>query len=158
MKKQPPVSHFLEKENIPHRVFHHESPIRSMQEAAEAREQDIAQLIRSIVFRTGKDEFMLVMAAGPSQLSWAALRAHLGQSRMTMASKDEVLHVTGYPIGTVAPFGLARPLRLLADENVFDHDEVSFGSGQRHSAIIIKMDDFRKALGEVEIGAFVEGE
>jgi len=158
MKNQPPVSRYLEKEGIPHRVFHHETPIRSMQAAADARDQDINQLIRSIVFRTAKEEFILVMVAGPSQLSWSALRAHLGQSRMTMASKDEALRVTGYPIGTVAPFGLARPLRLLADENVFNHEEVSFGSGQRDTAIIMAMEDFRSALGAVEIGAFVDGE
>lgn len=157
MKKQPPVSLFLEKENIPHRVFHHETPIRSMQEAADARGQDITQLVRSILFRTGKDEFMMALVAGPNQLSWSALRAYLGQSRMTMASKEEVLEVTGYVIGTVAPFGLKRPLRLLADESVFVHDEVSFGSGQRNTAIIMKMGDFRKALGDVEIGAFVKG-
>lgn len=158
MKKQPPVSLFLEKENIPHRVFHHETPIRSIEQAAEVRGQNVNQLIRSILFRTGKDEFVLALVAGPSQLSWSALRAYLGQSRMTMASKDEVLEVTGYVIGTVAPFGLARPLRLLADEKVFVPNEVSFGSGQRNTAIIMKMEDFRKALGEIEVGVFVEGE
>jgi len=75
---------------------------------------------------------------------------------MTMATKPEVKSVTGYPIGTVAPFGLARPLRILADENVFLPDEVSFGSGQHGSAIIMQMEDFKDALGDVEIGSFAK--
>ena len=129
-----------------------------MAEAAAEREQDVNQLIRSILFRVGKDDFILVIVAGPSQLSWSALRAHLGQSRMTMATKDEVKSVTGYPIGTVAPIGLARPLRLLADKNVFIPEEISFGSGQREAAIIMKNQDFQKVLGEVEIGEFVKTE
>ncbi len=156
MKNIPPVSLALKAENAPHQVFVHQKPFKSMAEAAEARNQEISQLIRSILFRVGKDDFILVLIAGPTQLSWSALRAHLGQSRMTMATKPEVKDMTGYPIGTVAPFGLARPLRLLADESVFVHDEISFGSGQHGMAIIMQMEDFKKALGEVEIGKFAK--
>lgn len=158
MKEKAPVASVLEALNAPHKVFEHQKSIKSIEEAATERNQEVSQLIRSILFRVGKDEFMLVMVAGPGQLSWPALRAHLGQSRMTMATKDEVLRVTGYPIGTVAPIGLPQPLRLLADKNVFIHDEISFGSGRRNTAIIMQMDDFKKVLGEVEIGEFLSKE
>ena len=158
MNERPPLSIFLEKEKAPHRVFYHEQPIHSMQEAARARNQDANQLIRCIIFRTSQGEFILVMVAGPSQLSWGALRAHLGLSRMTMASKVEVLKVTGYPTGTVAPLNLLHPLRLLADQRVFAHDEISFGSGQRNTAIIMNTKDFQQVLGEVEIGDFIKKE
>ena len=158
MTKTPPVSHALTALNVPHRVFQHEKPFKTMAEAAAARNQEISQLIRSILFRVGKEDFIIVMMAGPAQLSWSALRAHLGQSRMTMASKDEVLRITGYPIGTVAPIGLPQPLRLLADKSVFAHEEISFGSGQHGTAIIMRTEDFRKTLGEVEIGEFANGE
>ncbi len=158
MKNTPPVSRALSAQNAPHQVFLHEKPFKGMAEAAEARNQEISQLIRSILFRVGKDDFILVLVAGPTQLSWGAIRAHLGQSRMTMATKSEVKSVTGYPIGTVAPIGLARPLRLLADKNVFIPEEISFGSGQHQSAIIMKMEEFKKVLGDVEIGEFAKKE
>jgi len=119
-----------------------------------ARGQSISQLVRSILFRNGKDKFVLVMIAGPTQLSWPALRAHLGQSRMTMASKDEVLSETGYPIGTVAPIGLAQPMQLLTDKSVFIPEEISLGSGQRGTAIIIKSKDLQKHLSNIEVGDF----
>lgn len=158
MKNLPPVSLALSAQNAPHRVFQHEIPFKTMAEAAKVRGQDVSQLIRSILFRVGQDDFILVMIAGPSQISWSALRAHLGQSRMTMASKPEVKSVTGYPIGTVAPIGLARPLRLLADKNVFIHNEISFGSGQHGYAIIMQTKEFQKVLGAVEIGEFAKKE
>ncbi len=158
MKKAPPVSLALNALNAPHKVFWHEKPFKSMQEAAEARGQNINQLVRSILFRIGEDEFILVMVAGPSQLSWGALRAYLGLSRMTMATKPEVKKVTGYEIGTVAPFGLARPLRILADQNIFFPDQVSFGSGQHGAAIIMEMDAFKTLLKDVERGNFAEKE
>ncbi len=156
MRKIPPVSLALNALKAPHQVFYHEKPFKTMAEAAEARKQDIYQLIRSILFRVGKDDFILVMIAGPTRLSWSALRAYLGQSRMTMATKPEVKSVTGYPIGTVAPIGLARPLRLLADRSVFIPEEVSFGSGEHGMAIIMKTEAFKNVLGEVEIGDFAK--
>ncbi len=156
MTKIPPVSLALNALNAPHQVFYHEKPFKTMAEAAEARKQDIYQLVRSILFRVGKDDFILVMIAGPTQISWTALRAYLGQSRMTMASKDEVKSVTGYPIGTVAPIGLARPLRLLADKSVFTPEEISFGSGQHGAAIIMQNQDFQKVLGAIEVGDFAK--
>ena len=155
MIKETPVSLALQKTNTAHRVFEHKNSIKNIEQAAAERGQDVMQLVRSILFRVGKDEFMMVMAAGPGQLSWPALRAHLGQSRMTMATKDEVLRVTGYPIGTVAPIGLPQPIRLLVDKNVFAYDEISLGSGQRGTAIIMQTKDFQKALGKVEIGEFL---
>jgi len=158
MTKIPPVSLALNALNAPHQVFYHKKPFKTMAEAAEAREQDIYQLVRSILFRVGKDDFILVMIAGPTQLSWTALRAYLGQSRMTMATKPEVKSVTGYPIGTVAPIGLARPLRLLADKSVFLPEEISFGSGEHGMAIMMKTKDFQEILGEVEIGDFAKKE
>lgn len=127
MENIPPVSVALNKENVPHKVFTHQTPVKTIEEAAAARGQALSQIIRSILFRIEKDQFVLVMIAGPTQLSWPALRAHLGQSRMTMATKDEVLRVTGYPIGTVAPIGLKQPLRLLADKSVFSPEEISLG-------------------------------
>lgn len=155
MTNLPPVARALAAQNIPFRIFRHDNPIRSVQQAAAERGQDPMQVVRSIVFRLHGDEFVMVLAAGPGQLSWPAIRAHLGISRMTMAKPEEVLAVTGYRIGTVGPFGLARPLRMLADQRIFEPEEVSFGSGERNVAIIMQQADFRHALGEVETGDFM---
>ncbi len=155
MTNLPPVARALTAQGIPFLVFRHTAPIRSVVQAAAERGQDPMQVVRSIVFRLGKDEFIMVLAAGPGQLAWPAIRAHVGRSRMTMAKPEEVLAVTGYRIGTVGPFGLAQPLRILADQRVFEPDEVSFGSGERNVAIIMRQEDFRRALGDVETGDFM---
>jgi prolyl-tRNA editing enzyme YbaK/EbsC (Cys-tRNA(Pro) deacylase) len=73
-----------------------------------------------------------------------------------MASEDEVLLVTGYRVGAVAPIGLSQPLRILADETIFTVDEISIGSGERGLAVILKSADLVKAIGKVEIGQFAE--
>jgi prolyl-tRNA editing enzyme YbaK/EbsC (Cys-tRNA(Pro) deacylase) len=62
--------------------------------------------------------------------------------------------VTGYQIGAVSPFGLPQPLRVLVDESVLAQEEVSIGSGERGTTVILTVDALRQALGDVEVGAF----
>lgn len=96
----------------------------------------------------------MVLIAGPGQVDWKRVRAYLGVSRLSMATESEVHAVTGYEIGTVNPLGLAQPVRILADESVFRHEEISIGSGVRGTAILLKSKDLKTALGNVEIGDF----
>lgn len=151
----PPVSRYLNEHGVPHTVFRHPGPVTSLQQAAAERGQLPDQVVRSIVFRLGEGQFVMALAAGAGQVSWPALRAHLGQSRLSMASADEVLSVTGYAIGAVSPLGLPTPMRLLADESVWAHDEISLGSGTRDVGIIMKSADLRRLLPHAEAGVFV---
>ena len=151
-----PVSQALTAKNVPHRQFQHPGPIRSLEQAAEERGQRPEQVVRSIVFRLGRGEYIMVLIAGPDQVSWKVLRQYLGQSRLSMAKREEVLQVTGYELGAVSPFGLPTPMRTLVDQGVFEEEELSIGSGRRGTTIIIQTDDLRQALGDVEIGQFKE--
>jgi Cys-tRNA(Pro) deacylase len=151
MIDKPPVSLALEKLNIPHRVFTHPGPVDSLEQAARERGQRPEQVVRSILFRTGEDEYLMALVTGPGQISWKALRAYLGQSRLTMASEAEVLAVTGYPIGAVSPFGTLRTTRVLVDPGVFYEAEISIGSGIRGTTVILKSADLRRALGDFEM-------
>lgn len=149
------VSQYLSSKNIPHKVFHHPGPIASLEQAARERGQSPEQVVRSIVFRINRDVYIMVLVAGPAQVSWPSLRRYLGLSRLTMASKEDVLQVTGYETGAVSPFALPAPMRILVDEAVFLPAEVSIGSGVRGTTIIMSREAFIEALGEVEVGRFV---
>jgi Cys-tRNA(Pro) deacylase len=147
----------LKKRRIPHQVFTHPGPVKSLEQAARERGQRPEQVVRSILFRTGEDAYLMALVAGPGRISWKALRTYLGQSRLTMASEAEVLEVTGYPIGAVSPFGVRRRLRVLVDPEVWSEEEISIGSGVRGTTIIMKREDLRRALGEFEVVQLVEG-
>ena len=155
-QQKPPVSLALDEMNIPHTTFTHSGPVTSLEQAARERGQRPEQIVRSILFRIGEDEYVMALVAGPGQISWKALRSYLGQSRLTMADKDEVLQVTGYPIGAVGPFGMARQLRVLVDASVFIEEEISLGSGVRGTTVIMKSVDLKRALGEVEMVELME--
>lgn len=156
MENQPPVSLALEKLGVPHRVFRHPGQVTSLEQAAQERGQKPGQVIRSILFRLGEDDFLMALVAGPAQISWKRLRQHLGQSRLTLASEDELLKVTGYRIGTVSPFGLPRPLKVLIDPSVLRETEISIGSGVRNMAVILKSEDLHRSLGDAEIVQLIQ--
>lgn len=158
MPDSTPVTRALVALNIPHRLFRHPGPVHSVEQAARERGQEIEQVVRSIVFRLSQDSFAMVLVAGTLQISWAELRRYFGQSRLTMASEDQVLAVTGYPLGAVSPFGLPAPLRILVDESVVSQEEISIGSGERYATVILGTQDMLKALGPIEIGAFAKPE
>lgn len=154
MNSVSPVAQYLSARQIPHHVFQHTGTVHSLEQAARERGQQPAQIVRSILFRLAEGEYAMVLMAGPGQINWRALRRFLGQSRLTTASEEEVLTVTGYPLGAVAPFGIAHSLRVLVDESVLAQQEVSIGSGIRGTTVILQVKDLMRALGEVAVGQF----
>lgn len=154
---QPPASLALDAMGIEHRVFIHEQPVTSFEEAASHRNQRPGQIVRSILFNIRPDEFLMVLVAGPDQIDWKKLRQFVKRSRVRMATEEEVLEVTGYRIGTVSPFGVKNQIQVLIDASVLQEAEVSIGSGIRNTAIIMQSADLRKALDKSEIVNFLSG-
>jgi Cys-tRNA(Pro)/Cys-tRNA(Cys) deacylase len=146
-----PVTRDLDRRNISYRTFRHQGPVNSLEQAASERGQAPEQVVRSLLFRLSAEEFVLALMAGPQQVDWKTLRHYLGEKRLTTASEEEVLRVTGYPRGAVSPFGLPQPLRLLADPGIFEPEEISIGSGVRGTTVIMRTADLRRALPQVEI-------
>ncbi len=150
-----PASQQLDALGIPYRFFEHSGPVESLEQAAAERGQRPEQVVRSILFRLGEGEFCMVLAAGPRQVSWPTLRRHLNQRRLTMATPEEVLQVTGYRIGAVSPFGLVQAVPVLVDRSVLAEEEVSLGSGVRGLALVMHPADLLRALPQAEVGDFV---
>ena len=149
--QKPPASVALDQLGIPHRLFHHEKPVTSFEQAASDRNQRPEQIVRSILFQVRPGEFVMVLMAGRDQVDWRKLRQLVKRSRVRMATEEEVLEVTGYRTGTVSPFGVRSQVRVLLDASILREEEISLGSGIRNTAIIMKSEDVRKALGDVEI-------
>jgi Cys-tRNA(Pro) deacylase len=153
---QTPVGRALQARGIPFREFRHPGVVTSLEQAAEERGQRPDQVVRSILFRLAQDDYLMVLVAGPRQVDWKALRRYVGQSRLTMATAEEVQSVTGYEIGAVSPFALPRLIRVLIDESVVQEGEISIGSGVRHTTVILTSADLLRALGDVERVAVIQ--
>lgn len=149
-----PVTLALDRLGIPYRTFTHPGPVSSLEQAAAERAQRPEQVVRSILFRLDQEHFAMVLVAGPAQVAWRSLRQRLGQSRLTTASEEEVLAVTGYQTGAVSPLGLPLPLPIYIDDSVTAEEEISLGSGLRGATVILATADLLAALPGAEIGRF----
>jgi Cys-tRNA(Pro)/Cys-tRNA(Cys) deacylase len=156
MEEKPPVSLALDKLNLPHQIFRHPGQVMSFEQAAQERGHRLEQVVRSILFNLGKDQYLMALVAGPPQVSWKKLRQYTGRSRVRMATEDEVFKTTGYRIGTVSPFGLPQPIKILIDPSVMNESEISIGSGMRNIAIILKSSDLLRGLKDAEIVQLID--
>ena len=150
-----PVTRALDGAQVAYTLHLHDQPIRSLTQAAAARGLRPAQIVRSLVFRVEDGTFVIVLVPGPAQVSWPTLRRHLGVSRLTTASPEEVLRVTGYPPGAVSPLGLPAPVRILADSTLTKEHTVSIGAGIRDAGVVLQTEDLIR-LVQPELGDFLE--
>jgi Cys-tRNA(Pro) deacylase len=157
LTESTPVTQALDRKGVPYRLFRHPGEVHSLEQAAVERGQRPEQVVRSLLFRLAKNEYAMVLVAGPAQVSWPSLRKYLDQSRLTTASEEEVLSITGYPRGAVSPLGLPSPVRILVDRSVLAEQEISIGSGVRNATIIMSRADLLKAIEPVEVGDFTTG-
>lgn len=148
-----PVTRALDSLDISYRLHVHATPLRSLEQAANERGLASEQIVRSLVFRLEDEIFIMVLMPGPDKVDWPKLRHHLGVSRITTAQAAEVRKVTGYETGAVAPIGLPKPLRILADRRIMEHETISIGAGIRNAGIILQRDDLLSAI-QPEIGDF----
>lgn len=101
--------------------------VNSAAEAAASRGIEIHQLAKSLVVRTGENEYVIVLVSGDSGMDYPKLRAHLGVRRLTMPDADEAFRATGYRRGTITPLGAGWP--LVMDSRLAGCDEISLGAG-----------------------------
>lgn len=102
---------------------------RSAEESATFQGIELGQLLRTIVVRRGKDDYVFVLVPGGRQIDWPKLRAHLGVSRLSLPDADEARTATGYERGAITPFGSEHAWPVIADAEIDGLDRVAIGGG-----------------------------
>jgi Cys-tRNA(Pro) deacylase len=101
----------------------------STQESAVLQGIELERLLRSIVVRRGKDDYVFVLVPAGRQIDWPKLRAHLGVKRVSLPDQDEAKTATGYERGAITPFGSARSWPVVLDAAAERLDRVAIGGG-----------------------------
>lgn len=116
-------------------VIETEASSATVAEAAEAHGVDPAQIAKTICLRVG-DEAMLLVAGGTARLDNRKAREVFG-GKARMLGLDEVVELTGHPIGGVCPFGLKSPLPIYCDQSLRRFAEVLPAAGATNAAVRI---------------------
>ena len=135
------VASVLRSSGIEGRIEEFRAGTPTAEAAAEAAGCALAQIVKSLLFRLEGDRFALVMVPGDRRADRAKVAAELGAARAKPASPQEVLDVTGFEVGGVAPFPLGRVEASLLERSLVTHDVVWVGAGTpRHMAVLAPAD------------------
>lgn len=106
--------------------------------AAAAHNVEPGQIAKTLSLKV-KNEIILVVAKGDARLDNKKLKNTFG-AKARMLSSDEVVTITGHPVGGVCPFGLENPLAVYCDVSLKQYAEVLPAAGAIHSAVRISPD------------------
>jgi prolyl-tRNA editing enzyme YbaK/EbsC (Cys-tRNA(Pro) deacylase) len=103
---------------------------RTVTQAAGALGVDAERIVKSLLFLAGGQP-VLIIASGTGRVDTSRLADYLkiGRSEIYLASREDVLRITGYEVGAVPPVGHHPSLSTLLDPAVLKFDIVYAGGG-----------------------------
>ncbi|SFO04087.1 Cys-tRNA(Pro) deacylase, prolyl-tRNA editing enzyme YbaK/EbsC [Formivibrio citricus] len=118
--------------------------------AAEAHGVEPGRIAKTLSFRLNDGQAIILVARGDARIDNRKFKDAFGKGRMLPV--EEVVELTGHPVGGVCPFGLSQPLPVYLDRTLQDFDEVLPAAGAVHSAVRISP----AQLAEVTAGVWVD--
>jgi prolyl-tRNA editing enzyme YbaK/EbsC (Cys-tRNA(Pro) deacylase) len=120
---------------------------RTAAEAASAVGCDVAQIVKSLVFRgRASGRAVLVVASGANRVDEKAV-ARLAGEPIERADVDFVREQTGFAIGGVPPLGHATRLACFVDEDLLKLDRVWAAAGHPHAVFALAPGELVKMTG-----------
>jgi prolyl-tRNA editing enzyme YbaK/EbsC (Cys-tRNA(Pro) deacylase) len=114
---------------------------RTAVEAAAALGCDVAQIVKSLIFRSVVgDEALLVLVSGADRVDEPRLAEVVGE-QVVKATGNFVRARTGYAIGGVPPVGHTQHVVTYLDEHLLDHGLVWAAAGSPRAVFPIKPAD-----------------
>jgi prolyl-tRNA editing enzyme YbaK/EbsC (Cys-tRNA(Pro) deacylase) len=98
-------------------VLEFEASTRTSQDAAAAIGCTVAEIAKSLIFKSSEGRAVLVIASGVNRVDEKKVRALLG-CKIERADADFVREATGFAIGGVPPIGHATPSVVLIDRDL----------------------------------------
>jgi Cys-tRNA(Pro) deacylase len=142
------VAAFLREGGVEARIEEFESGTPTAEAAAHAVGCKLDQIVKSLVFECDGRAFV-VLVPGDRRADARKVARATGARRAKIVGPEEVLRVTGFAAGAVAPFPLPNVERVLVDRQILVHDRVWIGAGSpRHMATLAPGDLVRLAKAE----------
>lgn len=154
-----PVTELLQQQGISYGVIEiplseDKKPVRNLEELLLKQGINPQSVVRSVLFKTASDKYVLLAVAGGGRADWGVLRKHLNERKCRMAEFDEVAEATGYVVGAVPPIALPEDIKILVDNSVNDYETVVIGSGVLGFALSLKGVDLLNLLADADQGLF----
>ena len=136
------VKDFLEENDLNFEIFEMEESTATVELAAKAHGVAPELIAKTIAVKL-KDRNILIVTKGDARIDNRKYK-DVFKTKCTMLKYDEVLDITGHPVGGVCPFGLKNNLDVYLDVSIKDFEYVYPAAGSVNSSIKIKPSELEK--------------
>ena len=119
---------------------------RTAADAARAIGCEVSQIVKSLVFMADGAP-ILALVSGANRVDLAKLAGAVGSDASRRADGGEAREATGFAIGGVPPFGLARSATVVIDRDLLAHERVWAAAGLPDAVFPIAPADLVRASG-----------
>lgn len=118
---------------------------RSVAEAAMTVGAEPEDFVKSICMVGGDGGVIVAIVKGENRASASRVSKALGIERPRVASPDEILGLTGFPVGGIPGFGFEA--QFLVDPRVLEKELVYLGGGSERSLVRMSPQELVRANG-----------
>jgi Cys-tRNA(Pro) deacylase len=105
------------------------TPARTSLEAAKVIGCDLAQIAKSLVFKTKNSQKpVLIIASGANRVNEEKISNLIGEE-IIKAEANFVFQQTGFIVGGIPPFGHKQAIRTFIDQDLLSYDEIWASAG-----------------------------
>ena len=120
---------------------------RTAEEAAAACGCSVAEIVKSLVFRTRETgRAVLLLVSGANRVDEAVVAAAIGEA-IERPNAAFVREATGFAIGGIPPFGHAKPLATWIDRELLGFDTVWAAAGTPNAVFAVDPKAMQLAIG-----------
>jgi len=127
---------FMDTHGINGEIIFLDDPTPTVETAASALGTTPDKIVKSVLFTIGTMN-ILAISRGTRFIEQRVIAARfgVGRKRVKLAKPETVLGVTGYPVGTVPPFGHQDTLQVLIDPGVLEPESIFAGGGANNAML-----------------------
>ena len=122
---------FLKKINSNYKIIYLDKTARSAKEAAYSLNVEVGSILKSLIFKTDKNLYILCLVSGDRLVSIEKL-SNILNYRITKANADEIKSITGFSIGGIPPFAHINKIETLIDESLSRFKNLYAAAGHPH--------------------------
>ncbi|GAA0179672.1 YbaK/EbsC family protein [Clostridium sediminicola] len=136
------VKEQFKNKNLGLEIIEFEQSTATVNLAAEALGVEPDRIAKTMAFKL-KESNILVVSKGGARVDNRKFKDTF-RTKAKMMSHDEVVDLTGHPVGGVCPFGLEKTLEVYLDETLKEFDYVYPAAGSPNSAVKVTIDELEK--------------
>lgn len=103
------------------------------------------EIAKSLLFKV-KEDYIMVLMAGDKKIDNRKFKDAFF-CKAKMPNPDEVMEITGHPVGGVCPFGLKNPINVYLDISLKDYDIVYPAAGEANAAVKLSVQKLAELTG-----------